>query len=73
MDEPVCQRDPERVDGRKAWDSAQDKRGLECCNCGCRDFHAIYARHDRGGKLIRRRDCRDSGKRMTTWERPIGA
>ena len=65
MGEPVTQ--------RKAWDPAQDKRGLECRYCGCRHFSVIYTRRGWGGKLIRRRECRHCGKRMTTWERPIGA
>ena len=33
----------------------------------------VYTRRGRGGKLIRRRECRHCGKRMTTWERPVGA
>ena len=41
--------------------------------CGCRRFRVIYTRRGWGGKLIRRRECRHCGKRMTTWERPIGA
>ncbi|MHC4981857.1 MAG: NrdR family transcriptional regulator [Planctomycetota bacterium] len=43
-----------------------------CHYCGCRHFRVIYTRRGWGGKLIRRRECRHCGKRMTTWECPIG-
>ena len=65
MTEPVAQ--------RKAWDPALDKRGLECRYCGCRHFWVVYTRRGWGGRLIRRRECRHCGERMTTWEKPIGA
>jgi len=58
---------------RKSWPPDEDKRGLECRYCGCRDFRVIYTCRGSGGKLIRRRECRHCGKRMTMWERPIGA
>jgi hypothetical protein len=51
----------------------ENSRGLACRHCGCRYFGVIYTRRGWGGKLIRRRECRHCGKRMTTWERPIGA
>jgi DNA-directed RNA polymerase subunit RPC12/RpoP len=56
----------------KESDQVQDKRGLECRYCGCKHFRVIYTRRGWGGKLIRRRECRHCGNRMTTWERPIG-
>lgn len=43
--------------------------GLECRRCGCRHFYVIYTRRAPGGKLIRRRECRNCGKGMTTVER----
>jgi hypothetical protein len=49
-----------------------DKLGLECRYCGCRYFRVIYTRRGWGDRLLRRRECRHCGKRMTTWERPIG-
>ena len=52
---------------------SEDTRGLECRYCGCKHFRVIYTRRGWGGKLIRRRECRHCGKRMTTWEKPIGA
>ncbi len=50
----------------------EENRGLECRHCGCKHFRVIYTRRGWGGKLIRRRECRHCGKRITTWERPIG-
>ena len=50
----------------------EDKRGLECRHCGCKHLRVIYTRRGWGGKLIRRRECRHCGRRMTTWERPVG-
>jgi hypothetical protein len=58
---------------RKAWDPTQDKRGLECRHCGCRHFWIVYTRCGWGGRLIRQRECRQWGKRITTAERQIGA
>ena len=67
---------------RKSRPPGADKRGLECRYCGCTHFRVIYTRRGWGGKLIRRREpvrrslreggCRHCGKRMTTWEKPIG-
>jgi len=57
---------------RKTWPPDEDKRGLACRYCGCTHFRVIYTRRGWGGKLIRRRECRHCGKRMTTWEKPIG-
>ena len=58
---------------RKKWDPAQDKRGLECRYCGCRHFRVIYTRPTWGGRIMRRRESRNCGKRMTTWERLGGS
>ena len=59
---------------RKKWDPTQaegpsgDRRGLACRACGCRHFRVIYTRPAWGGRIVRRRECRHCGKRMTTWE-----
>jgi len=42
--------------------------GLECRGCGCRHFETIYTRPWAPGKIIRRRECRHCGTRMTTVE-----
>jgi hypothetical protein len=60
---------------RKTWEPSQaegpsgNKRGLECRYCGCKHFHVVYTRPTWGGRIMRRRECRHCGKRMTTWER----
>lgn len=59
---------PEQME-RKKWDPAQDKRGLECRHCRCRHFRVIYSRPTLGGRIVRRRECRHCGKRVSTVER----
>ena len=46
-----------------------DQRGLVCRHCGCKHFRVIYTRPAWGGRILRRRECRHCGRRMTTWER----
>jgi len=43
-------------------------RGIHCPACGCGHFFVLYTRRGAGGKLIRRRECRNCGRRITTWE-----
>lgn len=50
----------------------EDDRGLRCRHCGCGHFRVIYTRRAWGGKLVRRRECRNCGYRLTTWERVVG-
>jgi len=52
--------------------AAIDQRGLQCRNCGCQRFRVIYTRRAWGRKVVRRRECRQCGERLTTWERAIG-
>jgi hypothetical protein len=52
--------------------SPADQRGLVCRQCGCKHFRVIYTRPAWGGRLVRRRECRHCGRRMTTWEKPFG-
>ena len=47
--------------------------GLACRKCGHRRFDVVYTRPARDNKIVRRRECRKCGTRMTTWERTIGA
>ncbi len=46
----------------------RDRRGLECPACGCRHFQVIYTRAAWGGRIMRRRECRHCGRRITTYE-----
>ncbi|MCA9221526.1 MAG: hypothetical protein KDA71_14445 [Planctomycetales bacterium] len=48
-----------------------DDRGLTCRQCGCKHFRVIYTRAGRSGKVIRRRECRHCGRRITTLEKPV--
>jgi len=47
------------------------KRGLECPACGCKHLEVIYVRPTEGGHIRRRRECRNCGRRITTYERSI--
>lgn len=44
------------------------RRGLECPRCGCGHFRVLYTRRALGGRLLRRRECRYCGRRITTYE-----
>ena len=55
-----------KATGRRKTD--QKRKGLECHACGCRHFLVVYTRPTRDGRIMRRRECRHCGKRMTTWE-----
>jgi len=44
------------------------KRGLVCRDCGCAHFRVLYTRRTWGGRLLRRRECRYCGRRVTTYE-----
>ena len=58
---------------RKKWPTADNNsRGLTCRNCGCGHFRVIYSRPIREKQIIRRRECRHCGKRMTTLEHELG-
>lgn len=48
------------------------KRGLVCTRCGCTDFRVLYTRAAWGNRIIRRRECRHCGSRVTTYERTAG-
>ena len=37
---------------------ALEQRGLACRQCGGRKLKVIYTRAYRGGRLVRRRECR---------------
>ena len=48
-----------------------ERGGLSCPACGCRHFRVIYTRRGRG-LLLRRRECRNCGRRVTSYERIVG-
>ena len=53
-------------------ENKDEQRGLVCRQCGGQRFRVLYTRRATGCRLIRRRECRDCGGRITTWERAIG-
>lgn len=57
---------------KRADQETVEQRGLRCQGCGSRKFRVIYTRAVRGGKVMRRRECRNCSKRTTTHERAIG-
>jgi len=57
---------------RKKWPPDEDQRGLSCRWCGCKHFRVVYTRPTPGGRIMRRRECRHCGKRITTWEAAQG-
>ncbi len=57
--------------GVEPGSEAPGGRGLECRYCGCRHFRVVYTRPAWGGRILRRRECRHCGKRVTTWEGPV--
>lgn len=54
---------------RPATDDEQ-ARGLECPECGCRHFYVLSTRQG-ATFILRRRECRNCGKRVTTRETTI--
>lgn len=46
-----------------------EQRGIQCRHCGCRHFRVLYTRAKVGAAIQRRRECRNCGARITTWER----
>ena len=46
--------------------------GLKCPRCACRDLPVVYVRDVAPGTRQRRRECRNCGHRLTTWEREAG-
>lgn len=51
---------------------SKQKLGIECRQCGCRHFEVLYTRPAWGGRILRRRECRYCGRRVTTYEKPQG-
>jgi len=46
-----------------------EPRGLRCPRCGCGHFLVIYTRPKPQGRIMRRRECRHCGRRLTTCEK----
>ena len=48
---------------------AEVQPGIECPSCGCRHHRTIRTRKTWGGKVARRRECRNCKRRFTTYEK----
>jgi transcriptional regulator NrdR family protein len=46
--------------------------GLRCPRCGTRDSHVVYTRWTPDDRIVRRRQCGQCGKRITTREQVVG-
>jgi len=55
-------------EARRQKTSLADQIGVECRRCGCKHLLVVYTRPRSGGKIMRRRQCRHCGTRMTTYE-----
>ena len=49
-----------------------DDRGLACPECRCRHFFVVYVRRAKHQRVMRRRECRNCGRRITTYEKVSG-
>jgi transcriptional regulator NrdR family protein len=47
------------------------KKGIQCARCDCAHFWVLWTRYHIG-KIVRRRECRHCGHRITTTERITG-
>lgn len=52
---------------------ATEQKGLVCRHCRCKHFRVVYTRPAWGGRIVRRRECRNSGRRTATLEKPVGS
>ena len=57
------------TDGKRS--EQNESRGIACPACGCRHFRVLYTRGVLGGRLLRRRECRHCGRRVTTYEQSL--
>jgi len=48
----------------------EEPRGVACSRCGCRHLPVYYTRHRPDGSIMRRRQCRNCGRMVTTYEKP---
>ena len=50
----------------------KERRGLSCRHCGCRHWIVLYTRRASNERILRRRECRHCGYRVTTYEKASG-
>jgi transcriptional regulator NrdR family protein len=44
------------------------EKGVVCVKCGCKHFNVVYTRRVHGNVIVRRRECRNCGQRLSTRE-----
>lgn len=71
MDDEARRPTLEELADRALAKGSQAKDGLRCSRCGCRHFVVVYTRR-RPKAIVRRRECRHCGRRVTTRERIQG-
>lgn len=58
---------PDDAETAKPGDA--EGRGIECPRCGCGHFSVIETRRTYGQRILRRRECRNCGRKIMTIER----
>jgi len=54
---------------RKKWPAEDCRSGVVCPRCGCADLRVRNTRYSMG-RIVRYRECRHCGRRLTTYEVP---
>jgi hypothetical protein len=65
---PIEERIRELQERKAKADAAPEPVGIPCPKCGCCEFFVVYVRKRRS-HILRRRECRHCGKRITTREK----
>jgi transcriptional regulator NrdR family protein len=52
--------------------SPRSALGICCPQCGCRHFYTTHTEPLRDGRVRRRKVCRHCGRKLVTYERPLG-
>jgi len=59
--------------GRPVKPEAPRPVGIECLTCGCRMLDTVETRPAYGGRIMRRKACRNCGRILTVYETPVEA
>lgn len=47
-------------------------KGISCPGCGCRHLYVLRTRQAPGDRIMRRRECRNCGRIVVTYEKAAG-
>jgi len=50
---------------------SEKQRGIVCPKCGCKYFEVLHTRSAFGGRILRQRECRHCGWRISTAEKTL--